>query len=951
MSSIQYLNENPWPGIVGNFFVVLSFVAALFAVFTYFHASRQGENYFWRNLGRTGFIVHALAVFGTIGTLLFILFNHLYEYKYAWDHLNSAMPMKYVLSCMWEGQEGSFLLWTFWHVVLGVILIRTSGQWEPRVLTILSVVQVFLASMLLGVYFGDFQFGSNPFLLNREAPSNLGLPWTMNPDYLSLPIFQDGKGLNPLLQNYWMTIHPPTLFLGFASTVIPFAFALAGLWKRDDRSWMKPAIPWAFFGVMILGTGILMGGAWAYEALGFGGFWAWDPVENASLVPWLTLVGAAHLLVINQRKPTSLFATLLLTLSTFILILYSTFLTRSGVLGDSSVHSFVDSGILAQLLVYLLFFVALSTALMSKDLRLRAIYGLACSVILLTGLVHLAISGSNSSTDLLPGEGTWIPGLTLLFLFTSLLVLVRVYRREYSLGKEDEENLWSREFWMFIGALVLTVMAVHITVVTSVNVGNIFLTPFDGFFGWLHEKTNWDFARRLAEHQFSAPGDKERFEVYHRIQVPLAVILFFIIAAGQFLRYKDSEMGVVMRKIAWPFGLAFAVVIALMLFTGFGEESVPINMLMLAALFAVFANSAYAIRVLKGKLDLMGASIAHGGFAILIIGAVVSTSQSYFISENKIGNIQDLSKEFSNKEDIMLLQGDTIAMGTYFVNYSDKFREGDRLYVRTQYMSQLPIDYDEGEYVMVQGMVFRCMKSHTSSGNFLQDWSMDSLWSVVPMPSHSIEDKAKLWQPGNPGETLFTLEPSILISPKGNSREPSIRHTPLYDLYTFVKYTDMELRATDDQGYLDPKSGLVSVGQRVRLTEVVDFRLDSLVRVDTIPANLPAGVSARRGYVTLTDGHHTERLILALVNLNDSVPLPYPVESEEFNMLLSLSEKKGRLELTVQQHSSAQKDLLILTAQVFPGINILWLGCIVMVIGTTMAIRHRWKLSRGRATS
>ncbi|MDV7399460.1 cytochrome c biogenesis protein CcsA, partial [Arthrospira platensis SPKY1] len=98
-----------------------------------------------------------------------------------------------------------------------------------------------------------------------------------------------GSGLNPLLQNYWMTIHPPTLFLGFASTAIPFAYAIAGLWTKEHQAWLKPALPWALFSGAILGTGILMGGAWAYEALSFGGYWAWDPVENMSLVPWLIL--------------------------------------------------------------------------------------------------------------------------------------------------------------------------------------------------------------------------------------------------------------------------------------------------------------------------------------------------------------------------------------------------------------------------------------------------------------------------------------------------------------------------------------------------------------------------------------------------------------------------------------------------------------------------------------
>jgi cytochrome c-type biogenesis protein CcmF len=119
-----------------------------------------------------------------------------------------------------------------------------------------------------------------------------------------------------------MTIHPPTLFLGFASTIIPFAYAIAGLWRKDFQGWMKPAIPYAFFGVMILGTGILMGGAWAYEALGFGGFWAWDPVENASLVPWITFVAGGHVMLINKNKGQSITTAFFLIFITFINIYY-----------------------------------------------------------------------------------------------------------------------------------------------------------------------------------------------------------------------------------------------------------------------------------------------------------------------------------------------------------------------------------------------------------------------------------------------------------------------------------------------------------------------------------------------------------------------------------------------------------------------------------------------------
>lgn len=954
MQEITYAGEHLWPGILGNTFTILSFVTALFAAFAYYRATKQPE--FWKPIARRAFYGHAISVIGVIATLFIMLFNHMYEYKYVWDHLNNAMPMRYMFSCMWEGQEGSFLLWTFWHVILGTILLRTAGNWEPWVMTIVAIVEAFLASMLLGVYFGEFQFGSSPFILNREYATNVGLPWTMIPDYLSKPMFADGRGLNPLLQNYWMTIHPPTLFLGFASTLFPFAFAIAGLWRGDIKGWMRPAIPWAFFGVMILGTGILMGGAWAYEALGFGGFWAWDPVENASLVPWLTFVASAHLLVINLRKPTSPFATFVLTLSTFILVLYSTFLTRSGVLGDSSVHSFVESGILAQLLVYLLFFVALSTVLLAPSKPLRLGYWAFCAVLFVLSIGNLltaedlpATGPKGEELKYLPGEGTWIPSLTLIFLVGSLIFLIITYRKHYRQTAEQEEALWSREFWMFIGALVLTLSAIHITVQTSVNVGNIFLAPFENLFASIHSSTDWTWAKRLSEHNFAAPGDKERFDVYHKIQVPLAFVLFLIVAIGQFLKYKNTDLKPFWKKISLSFFAALGITLLLGFFTGFKYEQFPIIALMFASIFALLANADYALRVLKGKLDHLGASIAHLGFALLIIGAVVSTSQSFFISKNKIGNVSDLSEDFKNNEDLMIMMGDTLPMGDYFITYREKYKEGDHLYCVVDYLKREPITYKEGDLVEMQGMYFRANQEHVASDDFLQDWSVDSLWSPMMVPSPETEARAQLWQPGIPGEKLFTLTPSVINSKKGNSREPSIRHGLGEDLYTFIKYTELEETKTDTSGYLEAKAGVIELGQDVRLTETLGFRLDSLIKIDTIPDELPKNVTVKRAYITLSDGKNTENLVMVSVLVNDSVPMPFPTESKQFKTLLSLQEKAGTLELTAQQHASSKKDMLIMTAQVFPQINILWLGCLVMVIGTTMAIRHRIKTTRTKA--
>ncbi|HPJ52373.1 MAG TPA: cytochrome c biogenesis protein CcsA, partial [Flavobacteriales bacterium] len=356
-----------------------------------------------------------------------MLLNHWFEYDYVWKHSNRTMPLRYIFSCFWEGQEGSFLLWTFWHVVLGNILIWKARDWEAPVMTVFALVQAFLATMLLGVYFGEVRIGSSPFLLIRQLPENIGLPWTALPNYLErIPQFADGRGLNPLLQNYWMTIHPPTLFLGFAATLVPFAYAIAGLWKGRLRDWMAPALPWTFFGVMVLGTGILMGGAWAYEALSFGGFWAWDPVENASLVPWLTLVGAGHLMLVNKRKETSLFSAFGLTLITFLLVLYSTFLTRSGVLGDTSVHSFTGEGMLPGLLVFMLTFVWLSVVSLLVDTGARKFFtGVALALLLIGVLLELYVAA------------------ILVFLALAIGWTVGAYRRFPK--PEQEEGLWTRE--------------------------------------------------------------------------------------------------------------------------------------------------------------------------------------------------------------------------------------------------------------------------------------------------------------------------------------------------------------------------------------------------------------------------------------------------------------------------------------------------------------------------
>jgi len=411
MNTTKFIDEHLYPGQIGYFLTILSLIASLVATYSFakaFFSKEISVQTAWEKLAKIAFIIESLAVFSCFIVLFYIISNHLFEYKYAYMHSDKNLPFEYLLSCFWEGQEGSFLLWSFWHCVLGLVLLATKKKWGSStagVMMVLNFVQFCLATMIVGLYIFDMKLGSSPFLLLREE---MNWPILSRPDYVHL--IKDGTGLNTLLQNYWMVIHPPILFLGFASTTIPFGFTVVGLltMKHDG---MDKTLPWASFSAGILGLGIMMGAAWAYESLTFGGYWAWDPVENASLVPWLTLVAAIHTCIIYRKTGSNLKLTYLFYGISFLLVLYSTFLTRSGILGDTSVHAFTDLGMNAQLLGFLLIFV--------------------------------------------------IPFFILFFA-----------RMNKMNEPQKEEAIDSREFWMLIGSLILFLSAVVIISITSIPVFN-----------------------------------------------------------------------------------------------------------------------------------------------------------------------------------------------------------------------------------------------------------------------------------------------------------------------------------------------------------------------------------------------------------------------------------------------------------------------------------------------
>lgn len=737
-------------GLLGEIFSALSFSAALVAAISYLMATRTEDapREGWQRIAKSAFLIHAGAIVGVIGTLFYLIYTHQYQYHYVWSHSSNELPVYYMISCFWEGQEGSFLLWTFWHAVLGTIVQLRGGPWRDSVMAVIASVNLILASMILGIQLeagyaqvlttlavlapagylgwrfwkkedsfgaggtlhiaaiavaaitayvaladksgafslssltqefsidrigyaalfflligyaayggyltlrrvydkeaprlsagetfaalavgglgfaalfygvGDWKIGSSPFILLRDAMA--GAPvFASNPDFVPA----NGTGLNPLLQNYWMVIHPPTLFLGFASTVVPFGFVIGGLLSGRYKEWVKPAAPWTIFSVMILGVGIIMGGYWAYETLNFGGYWNWDPVENSSFVPWLLGIASLHAMIAYRKSKVFLGYTMWLVISVFIFVLYSTFLTRSGILGETSVHTFTDLGLSGQLLLLLFVY--------------------------LFGVVALYLSRAKE-----------MPSVT----------------------KTIATN--SAEFILFLGVLTLIFIGIIITISTSIPVFNAVLG------------THW-----------ATPSDGPFF--YYRWTVWFTVVMAALSGIAQFVYWRRLEnkraRAALMRPYLIALGLTMAIILTIVIATDweFGFEdrykewkelaSVSDTALKSIARYArlaafVFADEVYlfaSIFMVITNLDLLirllrrnkrtrgvtGGAIAHVGFGLMLVGFLFSSGFDQVISKNVTPDELAALPQDSRIDNVLLQKGRPRDILGYQVTYTGK---------------------------------------------------------------------------------------------------------------------------------------------------------------------------------------------------------------------------------------------------------------------------------------
>jgi cytochrome c-type biogenesis protein CcmF len=305
---------------IGNYALITAAVLCLYSILALVAGAKTRRSDFVES-GERAVVGVVFLVFLAAGILLHALITSNFSFEYVAQYTSTTLPIQYKVTALWGGQAGSML---FWVMVLGVytIVVLIQNQHRnrplmPYVVSVLMGTSLFFLIMLL--------FAANPFGKLSPAPV-------------------EGQGLNPILQNYWMASHPPSLYTGYIGLSVPYAFAMAALISRRlDITWIKAIRKWTLFAWLFLTIGILQGSYWAYIELGWGGYWAWDPVENASLMPWLAATAFLHSVMIQEKKGMLKTWNMVLVIVAFTLSIFGTFLTRSGVV--SSVHSFAQSPI------------------------------------------------------------------------------------------------------------------------------------------------------------------------------------------------------------------------------------------------------------------------------------------------------------------------------------------------------------------------------------------------------------------------------------------------------------------------------------------------------------------------------------------------------------------------------------------------------------------------------
>lgn len=813
-------------GQLGHVFVIVAFISSILASWAFFKGRNQDQS--WSSFGEKIFYVHALAIIGVVVMLFVIISNHYFEYHYAYSHSSKLLPVYYQISCFWEGQEGSFLLWMFWNAVLGIVLLRTNKFWKAPVMLIMSLTQVFLASMILGVVVFNVKIGSSPFMLLRDV---IDAPiFKTNPNFIP----EDGNGLNPLLQNYWMVIHPPTLFLGFATTVIPFAYCIGGLMIGKTKEWIRPALPWAQFSAVVLGVGILMGAYWAYETLNFGGYWNWDPVENAIYVPWLVLIATIHVMIAYKKSGSALKLSMILTAATFLLVLYATFLTRSGILGNSSVHSFTDLGLSGQLLIYFVAFVTLSIFFISKRWK------------------------SIPST-------------------------------------KEETSTYSREFWIFMGAAVLCLMAFQVLAGTSIPVYNA-------------------IASSLGFDLNMAPAT-DTYKAYSLPQLILSVFLAIFSGTGQFFWWKKMDRKKLKEELTFPFLISLGISTLIIVFAKITEPQYLI--LLIAGMYSIVANGKILFSIARSNIKLAGGSIAHIGIAMMLLGILFSSGYSSILSTNYTSMVW--SSEFPeevNRDNLLL-----------FINEPRQMEQYSMIYKGLRKLTKEEGMVDQNDLLLTNNPL-KVVRESSQGYDTLRLINAENSYFEIEYHKD--------------GEKEFTLFPRVQVNKTMDMivYSPGIHRTLTADMYTHVRtFPDPD----QDPEWSDPKEQKIAIGSNFFINDYV-ATLERMEPISSIEGKSLANNDIAVKAVITVQGEYRDYVVEPVFIIRDKEFVGRVDETvNDLAFRISIQNILPQEESVVLVTQTTQKDWIIMEAVKKPMINLLWIGTFLLVIGFTVAIYRRYK--------
>lgn len=824
-------------GTIGSYSVIFAFLASLGAFVFYFLAAQKES----KSLERTAhllFGLHGTFMFLGSALLVYLLLTNQFQYFYVYNYTSSDLSNAYLWAAFYSGQEGSFMLWILSSFVVGLGLIRwTSDTYRAPVMFFMTMTHVFLTSMIIGVTVFGVHIGASPFRLTSEVFAHLPV-FINNPDFIPA----EGSGLNDLLRSPWIIIHPPVIFLGFAMMAIPFAYALASLWKRKYHDWIYPAFPWTLGANLCLLVAIFLGGYWAYETLSFGGYWAWDPVENASLVPWILGTAGIHTMLIQKRSKIAHKASIIFAILAYVTIVYQTFLTRSGVLGDASVHSFVDLGLYNQLLFFIL---------------------------------AVAFSG---------------------------LILYLLRMRELP-TPEKETPIFSREFFMFSGAMTLLLVSLVIILGTS--------APIIG---------------RL----FVANPTPPQPQFYNDWTLPFAIAIAFLTVLTQYLwwnKFKDTESfaGVLIT----PTVSASVISVALIIVSG--VTNIIYMVYLFAAVFSIIGNGMIMMKLVSLKPKMIGGSVTHIGFAVLLIGFLGAAYDTPLLDRATINYNAAVERgEIFDEDGFRVYQ--TMDVMKLDINvpkrvgdrYNVTFTHADITHENRPGEQRYRIEFEDlrtGRTFAVNPVVYP-MIANSTAGNM--SWTVDPEvrmgWRrdvyVYVSGSSLVERENNRIQ----AQTTFQAVADILM----NGYEESLRS----EVENLVRLRPGSTR---------------QLGQYT-------IRFDRFVNMteSELPDNAVVGVRARLEIINLQTRHAETIEPLYAILFENGVNTVYSpaIELDSFGFDVMFETIDTRTDeahfrlVGIEEH--VEDEWIIVAIEHKPLVSVVWLGTFLLMFGFSIAIYRRW---------